>query len=62
MLRVLPALFAGTLAGVAGLAVGIVSGRTWTPRLTPQQWRLLTVSAVSAVAVSWALKIFVLGN
>ena len=57
-----PALFAGTLAGVFGLAVGIVSGRTWTPRLTSKQWRLLTVGVVSAVALSWALKFFILGN
>ena len=57
-----PALFGGTVAGVAGLAVGIVTGRTWTPRLTSKQWRLLTVAVVSAVALSWALKIFVLGN
>jgi hypothetical protein len=57
-----PALFAGTLAGVAALAVGIVSGRTWEPRLTPSQWRVLAVGAVSAVLMSWALKFFVLGN
>ena len=57
-----PALFAGTVAGVAGLAVGIVTGRTWTPRLTSKQWRVFTVGLVSAVALSWALKIFILGN
>jgi Protein of unknown function (DUF2752) len=57
-----PALFAGTLAGVAGLAVGIVTGRTWAPRLTSRQWQLITVGVVSVVAVSWALKIFILGN
>jgi uncharacterized protein DUF2752 len=57
-----PALFAGTLAGVAALAVGIVSGRTWEPRLTSSQWRVLGVGAVSAVLMSWALKFFVLGN
>jgi hypothetical protein len=57
-----PALFAGTLAGVAGLAVGIVSGRTWEPRLTSSQWRVLGVGVVSAVLMSWALKFFVLGN
>jgi hypothetical protein len=57
-----PALFAGTLAGVAGLAVGIVSGRTWAPRLTSSQWRVLAVGIVSAVVMSWALKFFVLGN
>ncbi len=57
-----PALFAGTLAGVGGLAVGIVTGRTWAPRLTSKQWQILTVGLVSAVALSWALKIFILGN
>jgi hypothetical protein len=57
-----PAIFAGTLAGVAALAVGIVSGRTWEPRLTSSQWRVLGVGVVSAVLMSWALKFFVLGN
>jgi len=57
-----PALFAGTLAGVAALAVGLVSGRTWEPRLTSSQWRALGIGAVSAVLMSWALKFFVLGN
>jgi len=57
-----PALFAGTLFGVGGLATGVITGRTWTPRLTAMQWRLLAVGAVSAVLVSWALKVFVLGN
>ena len=57
-----PALFAGTFVGVAGLAVAVIGGRTWTPRLTRMQWRLLAVGAVSAVAFSWALKVFVLGN
>jgi hypothetical protein len=57
-----PLFFAGTVVGVAGLAVGAVSGRTWAPRLTDTQWRLLAIAAVSAVAISWALKVFVLGN
>lgn len=57
-----PALFAGTLAAVAGLAVGAVSGRTWTPHLTGAQWRAMAIGAVSAVVLSWALKVFVLGN
>jgi hypothetical protein len=57
-----PLFFAGTLAGVTALAVGAVTGRTWTPRLTPLQWRLLWIGAVSAIALSWALKVFVLGN
>jgi Protein of unknown function (DUF2752) len=57
-----PALFAGTVLGMGGLGAGLVSGRTWSPRLTSQQWRLLTIGGVSAVMISWALKVFVLGN
>jgi Protein of unknown function (DUF2752) len=57
-----PALFAGSLAGVAGLAIGIVSGRTWTPTLSSLQWRLLWAGVATIVALSWALKVFVLGN
>lgn len=57
-----PALFAGSLATVAGLAMGIVSGRTWTPNLSSLQWRLLIVGVVTTVVLSWALKVFVLGN
>ena len=57
-----PALFAGTFVAVAGLAVGVVSGRTWTPRLTRAQWRALAIGAISAVLLSWTLKVFVLGN
>ena len=57
-----PLFFAGTFAGVAGLVAGAIIGRTWTPHLTRTQWRLLLVGAVSAVAVSWVLKVFVLGN
>jgi hypothetical protein len=57
-----PALFAGTLAGVTGLAAGAITGRTWTPRLTSLQWRVVGIGVVSAVLMSWALKVFVLGN
>jgi hypothetical protein len=57
-----PALFAGSLAGVAGLAIGIVSGRTWTPNLSPRQWQLLVAGVVTTVGLSWALKVWVLGN
>jgi Protein of unknown function (DUF2752) len=57
-----PLLFAGTLAGVAGLVAGAVTGRTWVPRLTGLQWRVLAIGVVSAVAVSWTLKVFILGN
>ena len=57
-----PALFAGTIATVGGLAAGIVTGRTWTPRLSALQWKLVGVIAVSLVLVSWALNWFVLGN
>ncbi len=57
-----PALFAGTIVTVGGLAAGIVTGRTWTPRLSPMQWKLIGVFAISLVLVSWAVKWFVLGN
>jgi hypothetical protein len=57
-----PLLFAGTFVGVAGLAAGAITGRTWTPRITGMQWRLLAIGAVSAISISWALKVFVLGN
>jgi hypothetical protein len=57
-----PALFAGTIVTVGGLAAGIVTGRTWTPRLSALQWKLVGAFAISLVLVSWALKWFVLGN
>jgi hypothetical protein len=47
---------------VAALGAGALTGRTLTPRLTSMQWRLLGIGAVSTVLVSWALKVFVLGN
>jgi hypothetical protein len=52
----------GTLMAIGGLASGIVSGRTWSVRLTGAQWRVLAVGAASAIAISWMLKLFVLGN
>ena len=57
-----PALFAGSVVGVVGLAAGIVSRRTWTLNLSSRQWRLLTIGLVATLALSWALKVFVLGN
>ena len=57
-----PVFFVGSLVGTAGLASGVITGRTWTFNLSSLQWRLLAVGAVSAIAMSWALKVFVLGN
>src|ERR1700704_561126 len=57
-----PLLFAGTLAGVGGLVAGAVTGRTWVPRFPGFQWRLLAIGVVSAVTLSWGLKVLVLGN
>ncbi len=57
-----PALFAGSLLGAVGLAAGLVTGRTWTPRLSSRQWTLLSIGGVSTLVISWALKVFVLGN
>ncbi len=57
-----PALFMGTILGTAGLAAGLVTGRTWSQQLTSRHWRLLSTFGVSALLISWALKVFVLGN
>ena len=57
-----PVLFAGSVVGVVGLAAGMVSGRSWSLNLTSRQWRLLTIWMVTLVALSWVLKVFVLGN
>jgi len=57
-----PALFAGTLIGVIGLVASVTSKRRWLPRLTRMQWQLLGVFLLSALALNWALKVFVLGN
>jgi hypothetical protein len=57
-----PAIFAGMLVSAAGLAAGVVTGRTWTPRLSETQWKAVGIGAVSAILISWALKVFVLGN
>ena len=57
-----PALFAGSILGGGGLEAGLATGHTWSQRLTSRQWRLSIIGGVSAVAISWALKVFVLGN
>lgn len=57
-----PLFFVGTLAVIGGLAYGAVSGRTWVPRLSSMQWRLLWIGLGSAILLNWALKVFVLGN
>jgi hypothetical protein len=57
-----PALFVGSLFGAAGLASGVVTGRTWSLNLSSFQWRLVSIGIVSVIAVSWVLKVFVLGN
>ena len=57
-----PAFFIGALLGSAGLLSGIVSGRTWSIQLTNAQWRVLGIGVASAIAISWILKLFVLGN
>ena|SRR5689334_19038448 len=57
-----PAFFMGALLGSAGLLSGIVSGRTWSIQLTNSQWRVLGIGVASAIAISWILKLFVLGN
>jgi hypothetical protein len=57
-----PALFAGTLVAIGGLVSGAITGRTWRPRLTRDQWRGVVAGAVVTVLISWTLKVFVLGN
>jgi hypothetical protein len=57
-----PLFFVGSLIGAGGLVSGVITGRTWSLNLSAMQWRLLIVAAVSAIAFSWALKWFVLGN
>jgi hypothetical protein len=57
-----PALFAGTFAAVGGLVAEAISGRTLRPRFTPAQWRGIAAGVVVTVLISWALKVFVLGN
>jgi Protein of unknown function (DUF2752) len=57
-----PLMFAGTILGAGGLGAGMITGRTWASRLTARQWRLVTIGGVSALLMSWALKVFVLGN
>ena len=57
-----PLFFVGSLMSAAGLASGLITGRTWSLNLSSRQWRLLTVAGVGAIAVSWVLKVFILGN
>lgn len=57
-----PLFFAGTLVGAGGLGFGALTGRTWVPRLTRMQWRLVWIGVGSAILINWTLKVFVLGN
>lgn len=57
-----PALFAGTFAAVGGLITGALSGRTLRPRMSAEQWRGILAGTIVTVGISWALKVFVLGN
>jgi Protein of unknown function (DUF2752) len=57
-----PALFAGTILGAGGLLGGAAAGRTWVPRLSARQWYLLGIFVGVSLLLSWALKVFVLGN
>lgn len=55
-------MFTGTVLAACSLAAGLVTGRSWSPHLTSRQWWLMSVAGVSALLISWALKVFVLGN
>src|SRR3989454_5451902 len=48
-----PAFFVGALVGAGGLASGIVSGRTWSVRLSGAQWRGVGGAGGGGVAISW---------
>ena len=57
-----PIFFVGSLAGTVALGASLVTRRSWSINLTSGQWRLLAIGTVAAIAVSWILKVFVLGN
>jgi hypothetical protein len=57
-----PALFAGTFLGAGALAAGLATGRSWAPRRRPATATACSSAAASVLAISWALKVFVLGN
>ena len=57
-----PALFAGSVVGVVGLAAGMVSGRSWSLDFSPRQWRLVGIWVVAWVGLSWAVTVVVRGN
>jgi hypothetical protein len=57
-----PALFAGTFVAIGGLVAGGVSGHTLRPHLSREQWGGILFGTIATVAVSWALKVFILGN
>lgn len=57
-----PLFFVGTFVAIGALAFGAARGRTWMPRLSQMQWRLVWIGLGSAILLNWALKLFVLGN
>jgi len=57
-----PVLFGGSLAAVAGLAGGLLSGRTLNLNLASLLHGRLLKAGLALLAISWALKVFWLGN
>ena len=57
-----PLFFAGSILTTVGLASSALSGRRWSIKLSPRQWQILAMGVVIAITLSWALKVFVLGN
>ncbi|SRR5260221_13313851 len=57
-----PLLFAGSILTTAGLASSALTGRRWSINLSSRQWHILAMGVVITISLSWAVKVFVLGN
>ena len=57
-----PALFVLTFAGLAYAGWATLAGRSAIPTLPSAAWRVVTLLAAVALAVSWTLKLVWLGN
>jgi hypothetical protein len=57
-----PALFVATFAAAAYALWTLLTGRHLQVRLPPAAWHALVITGLTALAVSWALKLLWLGN
>ena len=57
-----PLFFAGSILTTAGLASSALTGRRWSINLSSRQWHILAMGVVITISLSWAVKVFVLGN